>query len=207
MNAQSPDSRAGTRKKLGTALRNAIRNDSESNRRNLADSIVEFRRTFLNKHGEPDLTGRTGDYKREFAELRDGLSADGETVRTLMNGVRWYTSDAVRGAIADIAGGDENRYLQLCQEYGIKAQTAPARHKQGTRLRRGLEGGNVRSETILALMEAARDRMLRDVERAEAGDYRPTVDMTPDVVTQMVDVAEELTALLPRVVHVWRSAK
>ncbi|HVK25207.1 MAG TPA: hypothetical protein VM677_27945 [Actinokineospora sp.] len=193
------------RTELVDAFRDLMRSDSTENRRAVSAAIVEFRRTFLNHKGLPDLAGRSKDYKIELEEARETAGASGSATDKLLNSIRWHTADAVRDAIRKFAKGDDAEYRRLCQQYAIKPERATERHAQKTRVQRSLAGGRIHGGTVLALMSAARDQVQREADEMAAGRWRPPHNATPDVLAEMVATADALAELLPRVVDGWRN--
>jgi hypothetical protein len=199
MSATTTDPREDALKTLIAAMKRAGRNDSDENRRRLGEAILAFRATFTNKHGRPDVTGKTYEYREAYNDAREQANAYGDHWDKLFHAVRHYTGDGARNFIRDMAGGNDAKYAELCHEYGLKPNTANQRRVGQLAVQRALASNRtVGAGTVLALLERARDLLKEDLDAETAGAF-PQRDMTSADAVKMRDVAAELGDLLPKV--------
>lgn len=92
--------------------------------RALAERLVSLRMLYPDKEGRPDLRGRNPEYREAASLIYEKAGFDTGKANTVQAAVRYHASPIVRERLREMAEGDEQRYLELCEYYGINPQSA-----------------------------------------------------------------------------------
>jgi hypothetical protein len=168
--------------------------------KSLAAKLVQLRTDiYTDAEGRPDVRGRSQEYRDAAASIytKAGIEADSQA-HALQANVRYYANTRVREVLrADerFAGGDEAKYLELCEYYKINPESALERQQSA---RRAVEGGSrlpalkLDPTDVAAMWTGAATYSLKALEIP--GDTDPA--MLPD--DQRAALREELEAVRDR---------
>lgn len=108
--------------------------------KSLAETLVRLRMIYADKDGKPDMRGQSSEYREAASLIYERAGFDTGKAQTVQGAVRYHIS-TVRNEImrTELAGGDEKKYLELCEYYRLNPESAADRQKN--KRTSAIEGG------------------------------------------------------------------
>lgn len=177
-----------------------IHGKAEQVTKSLAAKLLQLRTdVYTDAEGRPDMRGRSQEYRDAASSIyaKAGIKSD-KDAHTLQANVRYHANTLMRGMLRSderFAGGDEQKYLELCEYYQLNPDSVLEARKKA---RKALEGGSrlpaltLPADDVAAMWSGALQYAHKALE--VPGDAIP--DDLPDDARE--ELREELTAVRER---------